>query len=394
MSRPAAVIAGAGPAGAAAALGLARGGHDVVVLDGARFPRDKTCGEGLLPSGVAVLRRLGLAGRVRDSGAPRLHGVTYRHMRTGDAVTAAFPTPCPGDQERWGLGVRRLHFDAILVDALRNEPRVTVLDGRRATGVVRAANGAIQGVTTDRGPVLARVTIAADGLASTLRRAAGWPARIDGPHRYGVTGHWRVAAGAAPGITVSFDDECEWYQAPVGSDDLLVSALAGRRVAGRIARDYERSARAAFPRLREAGRTSDIRSAGVFSRRPERIAGDGLFLVGDAAGYHDPATGEGIGLALLLGEAAAGIVSPMLDGGMSRACAEAAYARRHAALWRDRRRLTAIALLMATRPRLSRRAVSGLARRPQVVTTLLGISCGYWGFGRLSARDWLSLAGV
>src|SRR5580692_10023740 len=90
------VVVGAGPSGATAALLLARKGHRVVVIDRARFPRDKACGEGLLPPGVEVIRRLGLLDTVLSTGAQPLEGVTYQHEGGGPSAYAAFPPPPSG----------------------------------------------------------------------------------------------------------------------------------------------------------------------------------------------------------------------------------------------------------------------------------------------------------
>jgi menaquinone-9 beta-reductase len=121
-------VVGAGPSGATTALLLARRGYRVTVLDRARFPRDKACGEGLMPPGVGVLRRLGLYETVLATGARPLQGVTYQLEGGDPAATATFPN-APAGEPRWGLGVRRTSFDAVLVDALRGEPTVTLREG-------------------------------------------------------------------------------------------------------------------------------------------------------------------------------------------------------------------------------------------------------------------------
>jgi 2-polyprenyl-6-methoxyphenol hydroxylase-like FAD-dependent oxidoreductase len=393
MTESGAVVVGAGPSGAATALVLSRAGHPVTVLDRARFPRDKACGEGLMPPGVGVLRRLGLLDDVLATGAPRLRGVMYTHG--GDTPRAYAPFPSPRDgSERWGLGVRRTVFDSVLVDALRRAPLVTLVEGVRATGIVRNRMGAITGVTTDRGPVAGRAVVAADGLHSSVRAAAGWTRATRGAGRYGLAGHWRLEVGTLDRITVTFADHQEWYQAPVSAAVLLVSTLAGRSRIGLTARDYEAAARAALPALRGAELAAPPLAAGQFRQRPQSVAGDGLFLVGDAAGYDDPTTGEGIGIGLLLAERLGVHLGAHLSGEIDRTTAEARYRHDHAQLWRNRSRVTALALMMAKRPWLSRRAVARAARRPQALEALLGINCGYWGFGRLTPGDWLRLAGL
>ena len=392
MSQAGAVVVGAGPSGAATALALSRAGHSVTVLDRAHFPRDKACGEGLMPPGVAVLSRLGVLDDVLATHAPRVRGVMYDHRGGAPSAYAAFPEP-PDGGEQWGLGVRRTVFDAVLVDALRQAPRVTLMEGVRATDVVRDASGRTTGVITQDGPVLAGAVVAADGLHSTIRAAAGWTAATRGDGRYGLAGHWKLDVRGVDRITVTFSQGQEWYQAPVGPELLLVSTLAGRSRIGVTARSYEAAARATLPALRDAEVAVRPLAAGQFRQRSRTVAAGGLFLVGDAAGYDDPTTGEGIGIGLLLGERLGFHLATLLSGEVDRGTAEARYRRDHAALWRNRSRVTALALMMARRPWLSRRAVARAGARPQALAALLGINCGYWGFARLTPRDWLTLAG-
>jgi menaquinone-9 beta-reductase len=392
MSQAGAVVVGAGPSGAATALALSRAGHSVTVLDSARFPRDKACGEGLMPPGVACLRRLGVLDEVLATGAPRIDGVMYTHGEGTPAAYAPFPAP-PRGGERWGLGVRRTLFDAVLVEALRRVPRVTLLEGVRATGVARSASGLVTGVTTDAGPVAADTVVAADGLHSPLRAAMGWTGPTAREGRYGLAGHWKLDVSDVDRITVSFGEKEEWYRCPVGPELLLVSTLAGRARIGVIARNYEAAAVAAFPELHNAEPVGRALAAGQFRQRSRAVAADGMFLAGDAAGYDDPTTGEGIGIGLLLGERVGFWVAAQLSGQVDRAAAQAGYRRDHAALRRNRSRVTALARTMARRPWLSHRAVARAADRPAALGALLGVNCGYWGFGKLTPRDWLSLAG-
>src|ERR1022692_1818250 len=136
------VVVGAGPSGATTALLIAREGHDVVLVDRARFPRDKACGEGIMPPGVAALRRMHLYEGALASGAQPIRGVTYRQLGARTSVHVPFPVPPDGGPAN-GLGVRRTSFDSVLVEAVRAEPRATVREAERVTGLIRTAAGAV-----------------------------------------------------------------------------------------------------------------------------------------------------------------------------------------------------------------------------------------------------------
>ncbi|MGA7986984.1 MAG: NAD(P)/FAD-dependent oxidoreductase [Candidatus Dormiibacterota bacterium] len=393
MVDTAVAVVGGGPSGATTGILLARRGHRVTLFDRARFPRDKACGEGLMPPGVAVLRRLGLYEAVVATGARPLQGVTYQLEGGDPAATAPFPNG-PDGEPAPGLGIRRTTFDAVLVDALRREPAVTLREGDRVTGLVSDPSGAVAGVSAGGKAVAATVVIGADGLHSSVRWWAGLttPAATGG--RYGLAGHWRIDARDRTGIRVTFCAGHEWYEAPVGPDTLLVSVLTRRASTPITARTYAAAARAAIPSIRDAELVAGPLGAAQFRQRARAVSGGRVFLVGDAAGYDDPTTGEGLAIGMLLAERLALHVDGLLTGRLSSSDAARRYARDHARLVRDRHRLTRLALLMAGAPWLSRRAIARAATDPSALTKLLGINCGYQTFAALSARDWLSLAGI
>ena len=393
------VIAGAGPAGCATAIACARRGLEVLLVDRARFPRDKPCGEGLLPSGVAALAALGLLARVRR-GAFALDGVGF--VIDADGGPAAW-APFPDDtaQPPYGLGVRRLDFDATLLAAARAQPTLTVLEGIAARAPM-CEGGRVVGLHTDCGPVRARVVVAADGLRSRLRDQLGLARPQRGEReRVGLRVHLQVRAlpyGARVAVLVG--GALEHYLTPLGVDTLQVAVLGERTAFARAALSATRLVERlrAHPRLGPllAGATPLDRplGAGPFRQPVRRVITEGALLVGDAAGYVDAITGEGIGAALRQGLAAGETLAQAL---VDRRAADVVparalepYARAHAAVVRDADRLTELVLFLARHPRLARRAVASLAHHPRLLERFLRVQGGA-PLSSVPLTDWARL---
>ena len=388
-----AVVVGAGPSGSPTALLLDRRGHGVILVDRARFPRDKACGEGVMPPGVAALRRMGLYERVLATGARPLRGVTYQHPRAEPMVRVPFPIP-PGGGPAGGLGVRRTSFDAVLVDAVREEAHATVREGERVTGLIRDASARATGVNTTAGEIKARIVVAADGLHSQVRAWMALGVRSNARPRYGLAGHWKVDTRDRDAVTVTLAGSHEWYEAPVSPDLLLVSILTDRSDPPMTARNYAAAARRSVPAVRDAELVSGPLGAAYFHQRVRAVADGRVFLVGDASGYDDPTTGDGIAIGMLVAERLAEHASDFLHGRISDDAAASRYAADHEALVRERRRLTQLALFLARSPILSRRAIVRAGRDPRALGKLVAINCGYQTFRELTPLDWLSLAGI
>jgi flavin-dependent dehydrogenase len=379
------VIAGAGPAGCAAAIGCARRGLEVLLLDRARFPRDKPCGEGLLPAGVAALARLGLLAAARRD-AFAIDGVGFSF--DDDAATVA-EAEFPDDAgPNYGLGVRRRGFDTLLAAAARAQPTVTLLEGVAARAPL-LVDRRVVGLDTDVGPVRARAVIVADGLRSRLRAELRLtrPGPPPAAGRMGLRVHLRVPSlpfGARVHVLVG--PRFEHYLTPVAPDELQAAVLGQRSAfaaAGLSATTFVAHLRAhgrLGPLLAGAAALDRPLGAGPFRQRVRRVVTDGALLIGDAAGYVDAITGEGIGAALRQGLAAADTLALALAGAdrgdSVRAAALAPYARAHAAIVRDSERLTELALCLVRHPWLARRVLHTLARRPSLLQQLLRVQAG------------------
>ena len=329
------LIAGAGPAGAIAAVILARAGARVLLVDRARFPRDKLCGDTLNPGAVAFLHALGLSGGVCDR-ALRLRGM--RVTGPGAAVSTRYPDAIIG------LALQRRDFDEwLLSHAIRAGARFEggiavrrpLTEGPSGAAVVKGLVVAGERTNSRELRLPATLTIAADGRRSLLARSLGLSRQTRAPRRWAFGAY---AAGVA-GMT----DLGEMHVratgyvgvAPLPDGLINVCVVTGPRPAGRtpaeviqtaLERDEELRARFAGARFVSPARVlgplaADVRAPGC----------DGLLLAGDAAGFVDPMTGDGLHLAMQGAALAAAEALHVLEAGDVRgAVARLETARRRA----------------------------------------------------------------
>ncbi|MDH2430193.1 NAD(P)/FAD-dependent oxidoreductase [Sphaerisporangium sp. TRM90804] len=266
------LVAGGGPAGLATAIHAALAGMEAVVVEPRPTPVDKACGEGLMPTGVAALGALG----VEVEGWP-LRGIRYLDGRR--SAQAAF-------RRGTGLGVRRTTLHAALA------ARAAALGVKTVSGRVEDVRQAPDAV--EAAGMRARWLVAADGLRSPLRRRLGLEVPGAVPRRYGLRRHYRVAPWTGF-VEVHWAGRGEAYVTPVAPDLVGVAVLSSER------RGYDEHL-AAFPALLarlDGPPATSVRGAGPLRQRVRgRVAGR-VLLVGDAAGYMDALTGEGVSLALL-----------------------------------------------------------------------------------------------
>lgn len=266
------LVAGGGPAGLATALHAVRAGLTVTVLEPRPAPTDKACGEGLMPAAVAALGNLG----VHLEGGHRLQGIRWLAGRR--TATADF-------RDGPGLGLRRTDLHTALRRAVDDA----------GIPVLAHPAGAVQQDATSvtAGGVTARWLVAADGLHSPIRRRLGLDVPDRRRSRYGLRAHYRVAPWGDH-VEVHWSADSEAYVTPVGPDLVGVAVLSSRRA------PYPDQL-SAFPRLadrlRGAVPVTTVRGAGPLRQRARARVSGRVLLVGDAAGYVDALTGEGIALA-------------------------------------------------------------------------------------------------
>jgi flavin-dependent dehydrogenase len=313
------LIAGAGPAGTVAALLLARAGARVLLIDRARFPRDKLCGDTLNPGAVALLRRLGLAGGALERALP-LAGM--RLTGPGAAVSARYPAPAVA------LALRRAALDQWLLETavragVRFESGVTarrpLIDESSGTALVKGLVVGVEGTMRREVRLPATVTIAADGRSTVLGRALGLVRPTVAPRRwaYGTyvqhvdgmsdLGEMHVLGGGYIGV------------APLPDGLVNVCVVTGPRPTGRTPTDVIRQGLAGHPelsvRFAKAEFVAQPRVLGPLAVDAGLPGCPGLLLAGDAAGFVDPLTGDGLHLAWRGAELAAEEAMRVLEGG-------------------------------------------------------------------------------
>jgi flavin-dependent dehydrogenase len=270
------VVVGGGVAGSVAARELGRRGLRVVLLEKARHPRPKPCGEGLLPHGVAALRAMGL----EFPGVP-VKGLRYVSPG-GMAAEADFPSG-------HGMVVRRERFDAYLFDQAANTPNVE----------------AIPGIPYDSRRWKARWIVGADGLHSQFHADPAFGAMRPSLRRVGLTTHVQGLSIDRERVEVLFHAGGEVYLAPSEGSDALVACLYRQDALPEGPSNQERVLRTlrSLPALRHRCGTivftTPVLGAGPLGLCVKNPVSDEVLLVGDASGAPDPVTGEGMSLALL-----------------------------------------------------------------------------------------------
>ena len=333
-----AAIVGAGPAGSATASLLATAGFRVALLERARFPRPKPCAEYLSPEASRVLARLGVLEEVEGLPHARLSG-----MRVVSPNGTVFEGRFAG-RHRFrgfsdvGLALRREALDRVL--ALSAAARgAAFFDGTAVEGWRREERGVVLALRTPGGAAClrARALVGADGLNSRIASRLG-VRRRGRRRRLALVTHAVGVAGMADVGEMHVGPAGYVGLAPVGGGLTNVAAVtdlarAGRRGApGAWLDGLLEHYPAVRDRLAGSRRVGPVRAVGPFDRWVSRATADRVLLVGDAAEFCDPFTGEGIYAALHGAELAAAALAPALATGRLSAAGLAPYdaARRRA----------------------------------------------------------------
>ena len=375
-----ALVVGGGPAGAITALELARSGARVAVVERSEMPRPKPCGDCLSAAATALLRELGLLDRVLALGPARLTG--WRIVSpAGHACEGRFP-PDPGA----ALAVERRDLDATLLGAA--EAAGAVLVSGRGVDVERSAAGRVIGarMVDDAGrsrDLRARVVVGADGLRSVVSRRLGLVRRRPRLRKVSITAHGAGPVGDLDaGEMHVLDGGCIGI-APVGGGRFNLTLVVADRHAADLGRlgpkrfldRWLRRAPAVGDRVDIDALDGPFLASGPFDWPTRRVTAPGAALVGDAAGYYDPFTGQGIYRALAGGRLLAATLTPALAGDdvdIDRSLRS--YARAHRRLTAPTRRLQRVIEAVLSRPAMADLALGRLAAAGPAIDRIVAVT--------------------
>ncbi len=373
------LVVGAGPAGSATAVRLRRLGLSVVLADKARFPRHKICGDFLSPGAVAEIGAIGV--RLEgEATTARLEGM--RITFGGRTVLSDFPPARPA------IGVSRHRLDALLVRQAQRAG-ATLLEGLRVVEWSRDPDGRhrVSGVHPDgtTRAFVVRLVVEAGGRFGLIGRRLAWRRDAWWPRRWALWSHMENVAGLAARCEMHVFEGGYVGVAPIDRDGsanvtMVLDARrwrAARRDPAAAYRHHLAAHAELSRRLAQARRLTPVRGLGPLACRARRLSGDGIALVGDACGFVDPFTGEGVGhalgsAALLAGAVRARLAEGGAEGVLDRLEEIGGYARAWRARYAQKMTLCRWLQIVIANPRLASHVARALEARRDLADAMVG----------------------
>ena len=376
-----AIVVGGGPAGSAVSILLAEHGRSVLLLDKAAFPRPKICGEYLSPEASRILDRLGVLKTVDAAGAVPLRGMRIT-APDGTVLEGHYPTEGPYRGYRdHALAIQRLTLDQILLERVKALP-VDVRERHRVEDLLLEGDGVVgvRAAGPDGGAFEVRspLVVGADGRQSVVARRLG----LIGADRLR-----RMALIAYVEGIGDFDGRGEIYVDPpdyailnpvaagVVSLSLVVPLDHATPFSGKLDTFFYARLKQLDhlrPRIATMRPLGPVAALGPLAYRVAPPRHGGVLLVGDAAGFYDPFTGEGIYTALRSAEFVAEVAHAALKRGDCSARALGPYLRRRE-VFKDKERVTRLLQVVIQRRWLANFVAHRLARRPDLLSLLMGV---------------------
>ncbi|HWN19225.1 MAG TPA: NAD(P)/FAD-dependent oxidoreductase [Gemmatimonadales bacterium] len=380
------LVAGAGPAGSATATLLARSGLSVLVVDRAAFPRDKACSEYMSPEAVRILARLGVLEKLEKAGGFPLEGMKVTGP-LGATAHGKFSLAGYHPFRPTGLSISRRTLDHELLAAAR-AAGAAVMERARVEELLYEQGGVAGVVVRDqaggRQALRARLTVGADGLRSVVARRLG-RRRHGTSRRMAFVAHVARVADMGPSAELHFREHGYLGLNQIGQGQtnvaLVVPSERAAHARGGVQRFFHDTL-AEFPGVRERVEAGEVvrpvLATGPFAVRSARVIAPGALLVGDAADFFDPATGDGIYCALRGAELAAdtAVAALSLPGPVTLdRLAEYRHRRRRlfTGKWMFERMIDSALRF----PRLFDRGISRLGSHEEMAHTVIGLAGGF-----------------
>ena len=381
------IVVGGGPAGASTAHSLARAGVDVLVLDRARFPRDKVCAEYLSPQASRILSDMNVLDEIERTSPAHLAGMRVRspdgHFADGEFASTHGFRPF----RDYGLAVRRTILDEIVLQAAR-AVGARIEERTRVTDVTKGETGRVSGVTVI-GPgekthsLTSKFVVGADGLRSVVGKRLGLThtSRFF-PKRLALVAHYRKVRNVGALGEMHVDHKGYFGIVDVGRGLMNVAVVVPMTRARQIGEgraEFLEQWIASRPHLAErfvgAERVEDVRATGPFATVSRPAWAPGAALVGDAADFFDPFTGEGMYAALRGGEMLAPFIVEALRGApREEDLALAAYETARRSEFGGKWKLERIVGMAIAYPYFLNNAAKALSRRKEMADLLVGVA--------------------
>jgi flavin-dependent dehydrogenase len=381
------IVVGGGPAGASTAHFLARAGVEVLVLDRAKFPRDKTCAEYLSPQASRILSDMNVLDEIERTSPAHLAGMRVRapdgHFADGEFASTHGFHPF----RDYGLALRRIILDEIVLQGAR-AAGARIEELARVTDITRDEMGRVSGVTVI-GPggkthsLASRFVVGADGLRSVVGKRLGLThtSRFF-PKRLALVAHYRNVRNVGALGEMHVDHKGYFGIVDVGGGLMNVAVVVPMSRAGEIGEgraEFLEQWIASRPHLAErfigAERVEDVRATGPFATVSRPAWAPGAALVGDAADFFDPFTGEGMYAALRGGEMLAPfIVEALRSRPQEEASALAAYETARRSEFGGKWKLERIVGMAIAYPYFLNNAAKALSRRKEMADLLVGVA--------------------
>ncbi|MBV72020.1 MAG: hypothetical protein CMH52_11880 [Myxococcales bacterium] len=370
------VIVGGGPAGLACAISLAKRRMFVTVVDKKKWPIDKVCGEGLMPCGVDTLDRMGIFENIASDSLRAFYGIRWI-CDQGAVAQANFDSGV-------GYGIRRTGLSDALYQAAKDSPYVTLMESTHLLEVKTYdshVDVTLRGLDGQYG-MKAAVVIGADGRNSKVRKLLdmdGAPAVRE--KRWGARQHFRVAPWSNH-VEVYWSNGIEAYVTPSSESRVEIAFLwdksrfkpakAGRNLVSGLLKNFPQLER----RLVGCETVSNQQATGPLAVQAKVPTQARAILLGDALGYVDGITGEGLSVALQQAELVAHELPILVRSNRLGADDLGGLGRRIFHIYWKSVRMVKLALVLARVPLLRRLAIRGLSRSPGLLTHFLESNMG------------------